>query len=190
MVKTDNRTTSLSFFSSLILGIGLVAFGAIGYFVYAEFIDQPPVSSDGSTVLLTPVNSQNIPPTILKPAVVQSRVDECSTNLSYASNGNISPIQCSDGSLNILAWKALSALEPKVMKLGYSPTLAQLQTALCDDANDADVDSNSSITLPLETSIYQISSLYYGWHFSINVANVLAHDCGPNTGQQLTYDFR
>lgn len=187
----DNHPTS-SFFSSLIIGLGVVAFVGIIYFIYAEFINQPAIDNSPTTTALTPAssNSNALTSNILAPATVPSKISECSTPLSYASNGNPSPIQCSNGSLNILAWKALSALEPKVMKLGYSPSLSQLKTALCNDANDANVDSNSNITEPLETSIYQISSLYYGWHFSISTANVLAHDCGPNTAQQLTKAFR
>ena len=96
---------------------------------------------------------------------------ECNQSLSYASNGDPSPIECPNGELNVRAWNALAATEPTVMKLGYSPSKAQVISAICADANAANVDQSATVTAPIETTAYQIASLYYGWHFSINTSS-------------------
>jgi hypothetical protein len=111
---------------------------------------------------------------ILKPANIPPKVAECKQSLIYASNGNLSPVKCSNGNLNILAWNAISAQEPKVMRLGYSPTQSQVQSAMCSDASAANIDSSVAISAPIEETAYYLSALYYGWNFSINPATVLS----------------
>ncbi len=111
---------------------------------------------------------------VLKPATVPPKIAECKQSLSYASNGNPSPVKCSNGGLNVLAWNAISAQEPKVMKLGYSPTQSQVQTAMCSDASAANLDSSVAISAPIEETAYYLSALYYGWNFNINPAAVLS----------------
>jgi hypothetical protein len=116
---------------------------------------------------------------ILGPATVPSKVPECSHAISFQSNGNSGPIQCANGDLNTIEWKALAALEPSVMSLGYSPSISQLQTDLCNDANASNSDANTKNSYVTEATIYQISALYYGWHFSSNPATILTNGgCG------------
>lgn len=123
-----------------------------------------------------PSNDNHLNPyAILKPATVPSKTIECELQLSYDSNGNPFPLQCSNGDLNVLAWNSLAALEPVVMKLGYSPSKAQVISAICTDGNVADLDSTPAISAPLETSVYQISALYYGWNFNINPSSILSN---------------
>ena len=111
---------------------------------------------------------------VLKPATVPSKIAVCQQGLTYASNGNPSPVQCNDGALNELAWNALSAQEPTVMTLGYYPTISQVEAAMCKDANAANLDSSAAISGPLEETAYQLASLYYGWSFNLNPASVIA----------------
>ena len=117
--------------------------------------------------------------TILSPAAVPPKTAECSQAISFQSNGNSGPIQCANGDLNTTEWKALSALEPSVMSLGYNPSISQLQADLCSDAAASSSDANTKNSYLIETTVYQISALYYGWSFSPNPSAILTNNgCG------------
>jgi prepilin-type N-terminal cleavage/methylation domain-containing protein len=105
---------------------------------------------------------------VLSPASVPSKTAECSLGITYASNGVPGPVQCPNGDLNSTEWNALAALEPSVFKLGYSVNIGQVQTALCSDVA-------ANISNPIELTVYQIASLYYGWSFSSNPSAVLTN---------------
>jgi hypothetical protein len=111
---------------------------------------------------------------VLAPATVPSKTAECSTPITYNSNGTSGPLTCSNGNLNVLEWNALSALEPKVMSLGYSATSAQVQAALCSDANDSASDESTTDSNLIESITYQISAAYYGWNFNPSPTSVLS----------------
>lgn len=150
--------------------IGLAAFLsilAIGIAIYT-FASSTTSKVGGQP----PSTASSIP--VLKPATVPSKIAFCQQSLTYASNGSPSPVQCNDGALNTLAWNALSTQEPTVMTLGYSPSLAQVEAAICKDANVADLDSSPQISAPLEETAYQLSSLYYGWNFNLNVSSIIS----------------
>jgi hypothetical protein len=150
----------------------LIIIGLAGYFIFHD------VNANSSS----PVKSTNVtstPPTdsyaVLSPATVPSKVPECSTPVSFQSNGNSGPIQCSNGDLNVTEWNALAALEPSVMSLGYNATASQVQTALCNDANASDSDANTKNSFIVEGTVYQITALYYGWNFASNPSVVLTN---------------
>lgn len=105
---------------------------------------------------------------VLSPASVAPKVSECSQTVTFSSNGSSGPITCANGELNVLAWKALAALEPKVMTLGYSATATQVQAALC-------ADTGANVSNPIEETNYQIAALYYGWNFTTNPSVVLTN---------------
>lgn len=110
---------------------------------------------------------------ILPPANVAPKIKECQQHLTYAADGNPSPIQCGNSALNVLAWNALAAQEPSVMKLGYQTSQAEVQAAICKDANVADADSSAIISVPLESTAYRLAALYYGWNFNLNPSQVI-----------------
>ncbi len=177
LIKITNHGRTPSIGPLIIASLSFIIVVIIGYFIYSSLNTynsnvtqiQPATSNTKSKI--------NTTYAILKPASVPSKVAECSASLTYSSDGNPSPLQCPNGDLNVLAWNSLSALEPQVMKLGYNPSQTQVENAICKDGNAAAVDSAPVILAPIETSIYQISSLYYGWHFSINPAQLLASGC-------------
>ncbi len=111
---------------------------------------------------------------VLKPAVVPSKVAECQQAISFSGNGNSGPTQCANGDLNVTEWKALAALEPTVMRLGYNPSISQLEADMCKDANASSSDANTHNSNATEATVYRISTLYYGWHFTLNPASVLS----------------
>lgn len=153
----------------------VIAFFAAVFAVYIVYLQLKGNSIAPTPTKPTTTYTRDTTYALLKPATVPPKISECSQTLSYDSNGNPSPLQCADGSLNVLAWNALAALEPKVMTLGYQPTVAQVKAAICTDGNDANADSSSIISAPLETSAYQLASLYYGWHFSISPEALLTN---------------
>jgi hypothetical protein len=134
-------------------------------------------NSDGSKVSDTSSskNATNSKYSVLAPATVPSKVAECDQALTYSSDGNPSPIKCTNGSLNVLEWNALATLEPKVMSLGYSVTAPEVQSNICSDANAADADSSVGASNAFEESVYQISALYYGWNFTSDPSIVLSN---------------
>jgi hypothetical protein len=113
--------------------------------------------------------------TTLSPATVPSKTAECTQTITFASNGNSGPVTCSNGELNVTEWNALSGIEPTVMTLGYSPTVSQVQSALCSDANASDSDANTNNSHAIEATVYQITALYYGWNFSPSPTAVLSN---------------
>lgn len=179
MMKITSNSDQGAVITPLIIAtVTFLAVVAVGYYVFSK-VNAKAVNTTGSSQQAKPatsINTNNLY-AILKPATVPSKTAECSQPLSYNSNGDPSPITCNNGELNVLDWQAMAALEPKVMKLGYSPTVAQVEAAICLDGNAANADSNVYITGPLEANVYQISSLYYGWHFSINPINLLDNGC-------------
>lgn len=156
----------------------LVALGLVGYFVLHDLhATAKPVAYTPTTakpaVTAAPTSSY----AVLPPATVPSKTAECSQPITFASNGTSGPVQCANGDLNATEWNALSALEPGVMSLGYSPTAAQVQTALCSDANASNSDANTKNSSLVEATVYQISALYYGWAFSPSPTSVLSGGC-------------
>jgi hypothetical protein len=174
-MKHKLRSTTAGFVlyeAILALGI-LIIVGLTGYFIlhglHATAKTAPTSTSKAAT---TPsANSY----AVLSPATVPSKVPECAAPISFQSNGNSGPVQCSSGDLNATEWNALAALEPSVMSLGYSATSAQVQNALCADASASSSDANTKNSNVVETTVYQITALYYGWNFASNPSAVLTN---------------
>jgi hypothetical protein len=168
---TSPATAGFISYEAIFAVLVLVALGLTGYFILHD-------SNKTAAPVITPSKTTGAPSTtnayaVLSPATVPSKVAECNTPITFASNGNSGPIQCSNGDLNVTEWNALSALEPSIMSLGYGATPSQIQPALCNDANASDSDANTKNSIPVEMTVYQISALYYGWNFSTNPTSVL-----------------
>jgi len=112
--------------------------------------------------------------TVLAPATTPPKVAECSQALSFDSNGDPGPITCPNGDLNVQAWNSLATLEPTVLSLGIAATESQVQSAICTDVNNTLSDANTTNSYVVETTVYQIAALYYGWNFSTNPSSVLS----------------
>ncbi len=144
----------------------LVAILGIGWFVYS--INKPKeIKNASSSVVSSPKisSSTNLYKT-LAPATVPSKTLECAQPITYSANGVPGPVQCSNGGLNVTEWKALAALEPSVLGLGYNPSVNQVQNALC-------MDVKANISNPIEEMVYSIASLYYNWHLNPNPETVI-----------------
>jgi Tfp pilus assembly protein PilV len=173
--KLGSSDSGFAFLEALIALVAFVAVLLIGFYVFHIDHHTASANTTGSSKATTTKKSTTNLYAILSPATVPPKVPECSQSLTYTGNGNSGPIQCADGALNILAWNALSALEPSVMSLGYSASFSQVQAAVCSDASDSDSDANTSNANVIEVTTYQISALYYGWSFSQNPTAALSN---------------
>ena len=155
-----HATGGFSMLELLLAVVVLIGLAFLSHYIFhANSSPSSAVTSTQSHVTAAnapPANSSSI---TLKPATVPPKVAECSAPITFASNGTSGPIQCPNGALNVTAWKSLAALEPRILALGYNPTVAQAEAALCQDVKQ-------NISNPIEAINYQIASLYYGWHFA------------------------
>jgi hypothetical protein len=136
-----------------------------------------PTTRAATATTTTPIT---VPPTtvaanrqILPPATVPPKVDECSQQLTFGADGNVGPITCTNSDLNVLAWQQMAAGNPLVMTLGPYATPSQVEEALCADLRNS--------TIPIATSAYRISALYYGWSFGIDPSSVLINGGCPSS---------
>lgn len=152
--------------------IVLIIVSVTGYVIIHDWHKTTPVSTSVSaqSAATTGTNSYNV----LSPATVPSKAPECSSPITFQANGNSGPVQCPNGALNVTEWNALATLEPSVMTLGYNASPANIQTALCNDANASNSDANTKDSFIVEGTVYQIAALYYGWTFSPSPSAVLA----------------
>jgi hypothetical protein len=173
-----NRTPSslaagFASFAAVFVILVVLVIGVAGYFVFHE-VHASSSTVSGSPKAAQASNTSTNSYAVLSPATVPSKVPECATPVSFQADGNSGPVQCPNGDLNATEWNALAALEPTVMSLGYSPTAAQVQAALCSDANASNSDANTKNSFIVEATVYQISALYYGWNFPSNPSAVLS----------------
>jgi hypothetical protein len=169
MGKVQKQTEGFAAIEALIVACVVVVITLIVFFViHANHKTTPPVSST-TTATTTPATTKSTASyATLSPATVPSKAPECTQALTFSSDGDSSPIQCSNGDLNVTEWNTLGAFEAKVMTLGYAATSTQVRAALCSDVN-------ANVSNAIEETIYQITSLYYGWHFSSNPSVVITN---------------
>lgn len=83
-------------------------------------------------------------------------------------DGTAGPLICSNGGLNVLAWKFFVPLTPRVLSAGPIVSLTNLQAAMCRDVNASHASSAQ------ETSAYELAAAYYGWNFATDPTEILA----------------
>jgi hypothetical protein len=105
----------------------------------------------------------------LAPATVPPVVALCSAQLSYGADGNASPLFCSNGEINRLAWSYFAKDTPKVMALGPNATPSDVEAAVSADMHGS--------TGPIECSTFQLAYVYYGWSFGVNPTSNVLVDC-------------
>jgi hypothetical protein len=98
---------------------------------------------------------------VLSPATVPPVVGLCSAQLSYAADGNASPLFCSNGEINKSAWNYFAKVNLRVMTLGPNASPGDVSAAVS-------ADMNGSSTGPIECSAYELAAVYYGWSFGVD----------------------
>lgn len=118
-----------------------------------------------STVVTTPkpAPTSTTSPTpnslILAPATVPSAVGICSQQMSFGADGNASPIICSNGAVNVLAWNYLWLNAPALFAAG--PDATQVQVAALVAQLQGPTPSNESE--------FCLAAAYYDWQFAIDL---------------------
>jgi hypothetical protein len=84
----------------------------------------------------------------------------CTHSLFHDADGNVTPLLCSPGRFNVLAWRWYARISPvPVLALPRGAALTDVERALCRTQNS---------TLPMRISEYTLASAYNRWHFSKN----------------------
>jgi hypothetical protein len=121
-----------------------------------------PSSSPTLTVSPSPVARSVLPPAKSLPAVAL-----CAQPLVTDQAGNVEPLLCSDGGLNVLAWKFYAPLAPKVLAAGTAASFKVVQAAICGDV------ITKHATVLAELNAYNLAAAYYGWSFTTDPTDVL-----------------
>jgi len=114
-------------------------------------------------------NSQS--PEVLPPAPGPPVGGLCSAQLTHLPDGSVSPLFCSNGDVNRLAWRYFAGKNLSVMGLGIFAADTDVATAIRQDLSAHATDA-------VECGAYQLASVYYGWGFGIDpTIGVLAVGC-------------
>jgi hypothetical protein len=103
---------------------------------------------------------------VLPPATDPPNVDLCSKPVVNTGDGNVLPLQCSTGALNIQAWTYYSTIGASILSLGLNPSPAQPQSAMCDDI------AHNGASRSQEAAAYRLAKAYYGWTFDFDPTKV------------------
>lgn len=108
------------------------------------------------------------PRAVLAPATVPPVKNECLRALLRDADGNVQPLLCPNGGVNVNAWKQYARgwvghpplIWSKTMRLGRHPSAKDVFDAMCVDL------ARVYGTMPLTESAETLAAAYYGWHFS------------------------
>lgn len=112
-------------------------------------------------------------PEVLPPAPGPPVVGLCSEPLTYGADGSASPLFCSNGDINRLAWKYFAGAHLSVMGLGIFASDTEVAAAIGSDMS-------GSATGLRECSAYRLAAAYYGWNFGVDpTTGALPGGCPP-----------
>ncbi len=97
---------------------------------------------------------------------------ECSIPLTTSADGNVSPLLCPNGGVNVRAWQVYATNNLLVMEQPRDATEQQVYQAMCSDI------ASGHTTDPTEESAEELAAYYNGWSFgedqSLTSPSVLA----------------
>ena len=128
-----------------------------------------PTASPSSTPSTAPSPSGDETPVekqVLAPAQDLPVANLCQTSVTFTADGNVTPLLCKSGALNVQAWFFYKNVSASILGLGLNPTEGQAESAICDDLN------HNHATRVEEASGYKLAASYYGWSFAIDVSKV------------------
>ncbi len=110
-------------------------------------------------------------PEVLPPAPGPPVGGLCTAQLTSLPDGRVSPLFCSNGDVNRLAWQYFADKNLAVMGLGIFAADTDVATAIRQDLSGHATDA-------VECSAYQLASVYYGWGFGVDpTSGVLTGGC-------------
>ena len=107
-----------------------------------------------------------VPRQVLPPATDQPVANLCSEAVIFTADGNVTPILCPSGAVNVRAWQFYAGVSASILGLGLNPTQGQAEAAICDDFK------HNHATKAEEANGYKLAATYYGWSFSIDPSMV------------------
>ena len=116
-----------------------------------------PSPSPSSSSNETPVDRQALPPATDEPVA-----NLCSARIQTTPDGRATPLLCSSGAVNVLAWRFYSTVSASILGLGLNPTQGQAESAVCDD-----IVHNHATRLE-EADGFKLAATYYGWTFVVD----------------------
>jgi hypothetical protein len=125
-------------------------------------------STDSNSAILGAATVRGRDP--LPPASSPPSVDECSKRLFIAVNGTAGPLTCTNGNINVLAWRHYAKTDPLVMTLGPNATPETAGAAMCADIK-------GETTTSREEETYRIAAVYYGWNFALDPTDFFPENC-------------
>ena len=110
---------------------------------------------------------------VLPPASVLPVGSLCSAPIQLYQDGNVGPLFCRSGAIIVEAWAHFASADPQVLSVGRGATLTAVESAVCADGviNHA--------TYPIEQSVYQIATAYYGWNLVFDIVQFQQHGTCP-----------
>ena len=108
---------------------------------------------------------------VLPPARGLPVVALCSQQLTTDQSGNTGPVLCTDGGLNVMAWKFFAPSSPRVLSAGPAASVTAVDTAI---RRDCMVGHTSALR---ERSAYELAAGYYGWNFNTDPSDYLNSVC-------------
>ena len=99
---------------------------------------------------------------VLPPATDPPNAALCSKPVTTTSDGNVMPLSCSNGAVNVQAWTFYSSISASILSLGLNPNAGQPQAAMCDDI------AHNGATRAQEANGYRLAAAYYGWSFTFD----------------------
>ena len=90
----------------------------------------------------------------------------CSKPITQAPDGNATPLSCSNGAVNVLAWKFYADISASILGLGLNPSEGQPRSAMCDDL------AHNGANRSEEVNGYKLAAAYYGWTFTFDPTKV------------------
>lgn len=107
-----------------------------------------------------------MPAQVLPPAGDMPAGKLCSAAIATTADGNVTPLLCHDGAVNVQAWSFYSDISQDILGLGLNPAPAQPVAAMCDDI------AHNGATRAEEASGYRLAAAYYGWTFNIDPTRI------------------
>ena len=110
-------------------------------------------------------------PEVLPPAPGPPVGRLCTAQLTQLPDGSVSPLFCTNGDVNRLAWRYFAGKNLRVMELGIFAADTDVAAAIRQDLSGHAGEA-------VECAAYQLASVYYGWGFGVDPASgALAGGC-------------
>jgi hypothetical protein len=87
---------------------------------------------------------------------------DCASRVSFLGDGNVTPLLCSNGGVNAVAWNFYALSSPAIFGFSRSTSYVQVERFFCGLIPH----STYLQTYPEMYSEYKLAASYYGWSFS------------------------